>query len=91
MKNQRIETATQEQRIQTEENRKLAEDKRKLAEESRAVADNAYREAMKMTPEQFIQLETIKMQREVCGPEGKATCTFFLSGAGVPPVYNVGK
>ena len=67
IKHQRIETATQEQRIQTEKQTKLAEDQRLLAEQSRAAADNAYREAMHLSPEQFIQLETIKMQRDACG------------------------
>src|ERR1043165_4527904 len=76
IKHQRIDTATQEQRIQTEKQRKLAEDQRLLAEQSRATADNAYREAMHLSPEQFIQLETIKMQRDACGSTGKAACTF---------------
>jgi len=89
VKNQRIETATQEQRIQTEQQTKLAEDQRKAAETSRADADNAYRESMHLSPEQFIQLETIKMQKEVCGPNGKAACTFIQNGA--TPVYNLNK
>jgi regulator of protease activity HflC (stomatin/prohibitin superfamily) len=89
IKNQRVETATQEQRIQTEKQTKLAEDQRKMAEESRAAADNSYREAMHLSPEQFIQLETIKMQARACGPEGKANCTFIQNGA--TPVYNLGK
>jgi SPFH domain / Band 7 family len=89
IKNQRIETSTQEQRIQTEQQRRLAEDQRKLAEESRAAADNAYREAMHLTPEQFIELQRINMQREVCGAESKTTCTFIQNGA--TPVYNLAK
>jgi regulator of protease activity HflC (stomatin/prohibitin superfamily) len=89
IKSQRIETATQEQRIQTEKQMKLAEDQRMQAEQSRANADNAYREAMHLSPEQFIQLETIKMQAAVCGPNGKATCTFIQNGA--TPVYNLAK
>jgi hypothetical protein len=88
IKNQRIETATQEQRIQTEKQTKLAEDERTKAEQSRANADNAYREAMHLSPEQFIQLETIKMQRAVCG-EGKTNCTFIQNGA--LPVYNLAR
>ena len=86
-KNQRIETATQEQRVQTEQQTKLAEDQRKAAETSRAEADNAYREAMHLSPEQFIQLETIKMQNQVCGSNGKANCTFIQNGTA--PVYNL--
>jgi hypothetical protein len=89
VKNQRIETATQEQRIQTEQQRKLAEDQRAAAETSRARADNAYREALGLSPQQFIQLETIKMQRDVCGEQGKATCTFIQSGA--VPTYDLSK
>ena len=89
MKNQRIETATQEQRIQTEQQTKLAEDQRQTAETSRANADNAYNAAMHLSPEQFIRLETIEMQLEVCGEKGKATCTFIQNGA--TPTYNLGK
>ena len=90
IKHQRIETAAQEQRIQTEKQTKLAEDQRKMAEQSRAAADNAYRESMHLSPEQFIQLEAIKMQKEVCGKDGKATCTFIQNG-GATPVYNLSK
>src|SRR5450631_445765 len=89
VKTQRIATATQEQRIQTEQQTKLAEDQRAAAETSRAEADNAYREAMHLSPEQFIQLETIKMQNQVCGINGKGTCTFIQNGA--TPVYNLNK
>jgi regulator of protease activity HflC (stomatin/prohibitin superfamily) len=86
IKNQRIETAAQEQRIQTERQKKLAEDSRLQAEQSRANADNAYRESMHLSPEQFIQLEQIHMLREVCPHSG---CTFIQNGA--TPVYNLGK
>jgi regulator of protease activity HflC (stomatin/prohibitin superfamily) len=89
IKHQRIDTAAQEQRIQTEKQTKLAEDQRKMAEQSRADADNAYRESMHLSPEQFIQLKAIEMQRAVCGEQGKAGCT-FITGA-VAPVYNLGK
>lgn len=84
IKNQRIATAEQEQRAITEQQRKLAEDQRKAAEISRASADNAYREAMQLSPEQYLRLETIKMQQEVCGPNGKGTCTFIVGGSPVP-------
>jgi len=90
VKTQRIATATQEQRIQTEQQTKLAEDQRAAAETSRAKADNAYREALGLTPQQFIQLETVKMQRDVCGEQGKATCTFIQSGS-AQPVYELNR
>src|ERR1019366_2613466 len=75
IRNQRIETAAEEQR--------------RAAEQSRADADNAYRESMHLSPEQFIQLKAIEMQSRVCGPEGKAGCTFIQNG-GATPVYNLG-
>ena len=77
IKHQRIDTATQEQRIITEQQRKLAEDQRKMAEESRAAADNAYNQQMHLTPEQYIQLEQMKVWRDVCAG-GK--CTFITNG-----------
>lgn len=89
IKSQRIETAAQEQRAITEQQTKLAEDQRKAAETSRASADNAYREAMGLSPQQFIQLETIKMERDVCG-HGGSNCTIFMGGGPVPTL-DVGK
>jgi regulator of protease activity HflC (stomatin/prohibitin superfamily) len=85
IKSQRIETAAQEQRVQTERQIKLAEDQRKAAEEARAAADNAYRQALGLSPEQFVQLEQIKMQREVCA---HSSCTFIQNGAAMP-AFNV--
>jgi hypothetical protein len=87
IKTQRIETATQEQRIQTEKQKKLAEDQRLQAEQSRANADNAYRESMHLSPEQFIELERIKMQQEACSHN--SACTFIQGAA--TPVYNLNK
>ena len=86
IKHQRIDNATQERRINTEKQRKLADDQRKLAEESRAAADNAYRLAMQLSPEQFLQLERIKMQRDVCAA-GK--CVFVVGNA--TPMVQVGQ
>ena len=89
IKTQRIETAAQEQRAITMQQMKLAEDQRKAAEQSRASADNAYREQMQLSPDQFLQLERIKMQHAVCS-EGKSNCTFFI-GSGPSPVVDVGR
>jgi regulator of protease activity HflC (stomatin/prohibitin superfamily) len=85
IKNQRIETAAQEQRVQTEKQVKLAEDQRALAEASRAAADNAYRQAVGLSAEQFIQLEQIKMLRAAC-TDGHSTCTFIQNGGAVPTI-----
>jgi regulator of protease activity HflC (stomatin/prohibitin superfamily) len=84
IKSQRVETAAQEQRVNTEKQRALAENSRLAAERARADADNAYREAMKLSPDQFLQLETIKMQQTACAKGG---CT-FLVGGGAVPVFN---
>lgn len=81
IKNQRIETAAQEQRIQTEIQIKNAETQRKAAEEARAAADNAYRQAIGLSPEQYVQLKRIEMERAVC-TDGK--CTFIVNGGAVP-------
>jgi len=87
IKTQRVDTAVQEQRIQTEQQRKKAEDQRLQAEQSRANADNAYREEMHLSPEQFIELERIKMQEQACAKAG--SCTFINGNA--TPVYDLKK
>jgi regulator of protease activity HflC (stomatin/prohibitin superfamily) len=83
IKNQRIETAAQEQRIQTEIQIKNAEVQRKSAEEARAAADNAYRQAIGLSPEQYVQLKRIEMERVVCA-DGK--CTFIENSGAVPTI-----
>ncbi len=87
VRNQRVETAQQEQRILTEHKRDLAEQSRKAAEQSRAQADNAYRQSMSLSPEQFVELERIKMQTTVCANR-EAHCTFVI-GSEVKPVISV--
>lgn len=82
---QRVETATQEQRINTERQKKLAEDQRKLAEESRAAADQAYNQKMGLNTEQYVALQAIQMQRDVCA---KGNCT-FIYGANATPMLNL--
>jgi regulator of protease activity HflC (stomatin/prohibitin superfamily) len=84
IKNQRIETAAQEQRANTERQKKLAEDQRLAAEVARANADNAYRNAMSLSPEQFLKLEAIHMQDRVCAKGG---CTFIAGD--VSPVIGI--
>jgi regulator of protease activity HflC (stomatin/prohibitin superfamily) len=78
---QRVETAAQEQRINTERQKKLAEDQRKMAEESRAAADQAYNQKMGLNTEQYVALQAIQMQREVCAKGG---CTFLFGGNATP-------
>jgi hypothetical protein len=78
---QRVETAAQEQRINTEKQKKLAEDQRKMAEEARAAADQAYNQKMGLNTEQYVALQAIQMQRDVCA---KGTCTFLFGGNATP-------
>lgn len=80
VKSQRIATAAQEQRVITEQQTKLAEDQRRAAELARAEADNAYNAKMQLTPQQYVELERIKMFRDTC----KGNCTFFVGGAPTP-------
>lgn len=86
IKHQRVETATQEQRIITEQQRRLAEDQRKMAEESRAAADNAYNKQMGLSPEQYVRLEQIKALASICGAQGGKGCTFV---SGVQPLLGI--
>lgn len=76
IKEQRIETQREQQREQTMVAQQRAEVSRKQAELARAEADNAYRSQMSLTPEQFVDLERINMQRDVC-TKGKG-CTFII-------------
>lgn len=76
-------TAVQQQRQRTEGEKKKAEDMRKMTEASRAIADNAYREAMKLAPEQYIRLEAVKAYShatEVCAKNDN--CTMILTQPG---------
>lgn len=80
IKTQRTETAVQEQRINTEKQRKLAEDQRLSAEQSKAKADNAYREMMHLSPDQFLQLRSIDTLGWACAAK-PGTCSFVTTGA----------
>jgi regulator of protease activity HflC (stomatin/prohibitin superfamily) len=78
VRDQRIRTASEQQRQITEQQTTLAEEARKAAETARAAADNAYRESLGLSPEQFIQLQQIEMQHDVCD---KNRCVFVAPGA----------
>ena len=79
------ETASQQQRAKTENERKAAEINRKGAETERANADNAYRNSVGFTSEQFLKLEIAKKQVEAvekCG--AKANCTAIIGELAIP-------
>lgn len=73
-------TAAQQQRKKTEDQRKLAEDARAKAEDSRAFADNAYRRAIGLNVQEFVELERIKQYSAACA---KSTC---IIGGNIPVV-----
>jgi regulator of protease activity HflC (stomatin/prohibitin superfamily) len=60
------ETAAQQQRQKTLVAATLAEIDRKKEQVAKAEADNAYRNAMGLSPDMFIQLESIKRWSEAC-------------------------
>lgn len=64
-------TAAQQQRQKTLIAATQAEKQREEEQIAKAKADNAYRKAMDLSPEQFIQLESIKRYSEACL---KSTC-----------------
>lgn len=76
------ETAAQQQRTKTLIEATAAERQREQEQIAKARADNAYRNAMQLTPEMFIQLEQIKMFSEAC-KYNTSTC---IIGTGQPMV-----
>lgn len=87
IKNQRIATASEQQRRITEQNTQAAEITRKGAEEARADADNAYRQKLGLDSGQFVDLERVHMLQKVCAaPEGKESACTFIVGNGTAMV-----
>lgn len=69
-------TAAQQQRSKTMMEATKAEEERKKAEKARAEADNAYRNEMNLSPDQFLQLESIKKYSEACVKAGNCSLIF---------------
>lgn len=74
------ETAAKQQLRRTIEQSTLAEYDRKKEQIAKAEADNAYRNAMNLTPEMFVQLEQIRRYADACSQKG-ATCVIGLPSA----------
>jgi regulator of protease activity HflC (stomatin/prohibitin superfamily) len=88
IKNQRIATASEQQRQITEAQTQKAEVTRKGAEEARADADNAYRQRLGLDAQQFVELQHINMLKDVCRPredDKDSRCTFVV-GSGTAMV-----
>ncbi len=79
------ETGRQKQRSKTMEAAREAENQRKEAERARAAADNAYRNEMSLTPEQFIKLEDVKARKMLYEQCNKG-CTIIVSDGMTPLV-----
>lgn len=71
------ETAAQQQRRKTLVASTAAEEQRELEQIAKAKADNAYRNAMQMSPEQYIELERINQYSDACA---KAQTCIVTSG-----------
>lgn len=69
------ETAAQQQREKTLEQSRLAEVKRKEEQEAKADADNAYRNKMGLSPEQYLAKQLAEMQQIACI---KATACYMV-------------
>lgn len=61
------ETAAQQQRSLSLVAATAAEKQRELEQIAKARADNAYRNAMNLSPDQFVQLESIRRYSDACG------------------------
>jgi regulator of protease activity HflC (stomatin/prohibitin superfamily) len=57
-------TAAQNQSVLTQKARALAELSRKQAEINKAIADNAYRDQMKMTVEEYLRMRQLEIEKE---------------------------
>lgn len=79
------ETGRQKQRSKSMEAARQAEEQRKEAERARAAADNAYRNEMSLSPEQFIKLEEIKAKKMLYEQCHKG-CTVIVSDGATPLV-----
>lgn len=87
VKNQRVETAQEEQRALTQTKVEAAEIARKKAEQARAEADKAYIAQMGLSPEQFVELDRNRTIRDACVGDGK-NCTLVVGGTAI---YSAGK
>lgn len=78
------ETAAQQQRRKTLVEATAAEREREKEQIAKAQADNAYRNAMQLTPQMFIELERIKRNAEACMAQGNICIIGNTTGASVP-------
>ncbi|MBI4120773.1 MAG: SPFH domain-containing protein [Parcubacteria group bacterium] len=75
-------TAQQAQEVKTQHERERAAGARTAAETATAYADRAYIDGMGLTTEQYIQLQTLQVYRDVC--KAPTMCVFSTGGGGMP-------
>lgn len=83
VKNQRIATAAEQQRALTFVSAVKAEEQRALSEAKRAKADQAYKEGMGLSSDQYMEKLKLETLAQVCGNKN---CTFVQ--AGTPLILN---
>lgn len=77
------ETAAQQQRKKTLVEAEQAEIAREKEQIAKAKADNAYRNAMQLSPQMFIELERIKRFAEACAAQGNVCVVPAAGSTGV--------
>lgn len=84
-------TASAIQKLQTEEANARMQEVRKTSETKRAEADDAYRVRMGLTPEQYIKLRSLEIEREKVDMvrDKKNVNITMLMGNGAVPYFNV--
>lgn len=74
-------TAAQQQRVKTLKEATAAEEQRRLEQEAVAAADNAYRNKMGLSPQQYLQKQLAEINAEAC--RQAKTCYVLPPGTGV--------
>lgn len=73
-------TAAEQQRFKTLVETTAAEEQRRLSETKRAAADNAYRQAMSLSVDDFVKLQGVKAYSEACKYK-TANCVIMVGGS----------
>lgn len=83
-------TAAQNQSKLTQDARATSETARKQAEINKAFADNAYRNTMGMTMEEYLHLRALEIEKEKIELVREKQNVSIIMGQGIVPMYGVG-
>ncbi len=78
------ETAAQQQRVKTLQQATIAEEQRKAEQEATAAADDAYRQKMGLSPQQYLTRQIAEIQADAC----KSAKACYILPPGSPVVAN---